>query len=1086
MLHERLLELERLCHQEKALLAGKFNGNTRHSSCSSLEANLPPSFAEAHNRMLAWLHTQRRLLPQPKYITCLSTNSAPFDGRNDAIVSGVTSSKSAGAILKDTQQNNGQFQPLGSTSCFSHNNSSIGRGNITNYSCEPEPHAPSCKRRGIHYNHSGQNSLPDQGSMSSEDNRSPLTPNCMKRSLTSEEHSLNRSRQVLYPNESSMPNTPSLSPNIRSPSILKRVDSSPKLAQTTSVDSTNERFVSQQPTTNPSHMSLPKRSIIKRRTVSQDKDKYPEIELLRSSPDGCSRGHSFSAKLVTDNHANDHAGDYPTNNRKYSNVIAQCSNCQSTCGNSNDFSAHCHPNRHVSTTEPSTPKNVNMMICDDEKFSPMLKSCEEMLSEQRIRHRSLSEEANKTLEAVENDLRELCNLPRAKYYKQKNSELECTIGNNDPNAYFNTTNVPKSKFTRQRGSFKRNADKSSKYNFDRTRSAVDLTAKDQDSHELTHDPQTHVSSTQLGQSDDRKGFSSHNIESIGRSASAKSLHIEDTSNNVNAVKNSPVFNYCTSSLPKRRTIRTFRNSIETVSPKTNRQNLPRDQLTSTLNETVGQVINYGLEDLVKQHDLKSHHRRQSLGNALSNNYSSLPYSSVNKSSLSNPPSSRSSLRRENTIHSEKDFQHQQQQQGISTSTDQLSEYPYSHSPPATPCSHSLQYYQERVPEAYNPENRVSGMSRSMSFRYSNHRSPSGHSPQSCRTDSCSQNNQCISPGQYYYNQCPDKKCGVSSRSLATTPLDDQKDINIPNYFSNNSKGSSIPTSLMPRHQIYKNEQHSYSEYNCHLPGREKNHPSTCDHNARHSVKLIRYQGACNHGCSHEHQQNSGYPGNCYKKIEYNVSNNQLVSQQMNSSNASACCVGDISRPYSFPTYRSECPNSTHFHSSIHDSHDSSNTMRTPHYKNEEVENFDNTPTTWSWEQRIADVEKSYVPAPVWNSSRQNEHSLGPPTRYSSAANEHDVHSKKCDHFHNSSEVRSRGLERQAKVQVRRRSFSKELAELAFGGPPRRTINCIPTNLVRNALGNHDPSYKLLKQDPDDDQSEAGASSIDMTPYRYAQ
>ncbi|XP_076046495.1 PDZ domain-containing short spindle 6 [Oratosquilla oratoria] len=62
LLQDKMAELERLCHQEKTLIAGK----------------LPPScpvqnaFTIAHSRLLEWIRAQRRLLPPDRDLTCLS------------------------------------------------------------------------------------------------------------------------------------------------------------------------------------------------------------------------------------------------------------------------------------------------------------------------------------------------------------------------------------------------------------------------------------------------------------------------------------------------------------------------------------------------------------------------------------------------------------------------------------------------------------------------------------------------------------------------------------------------------------------------------------------------------------------------------------------------------------------------------------------------------------------------------------------------------------------------------------------------------------------------------------------------------
>ena len=59
MLHDKMVELEGLCHQEKSLLAGKLTSPARHA------------FTIAHARLLDWLRAQRRLLPPPQDLTRL-------------------------------------------------------------------------------------------------------------------------------------------------------------------------------------------------------------------------------------------------------------------------------------------------------------------------------------------------------------------------------------------------------------------------------------------------------------------------------------------------------------------------------------------------------------------------------------------------------------------------------------------------------------------------------------------------------------------------------------------------------------------------------------------------------------------------------------------------------------------------------------------------------------------------------------------------------------------------------------------------------------------------------------------------------
>lgn len=64
LLQEKMADLERLCHQEKSLLAGKLaTSPVRHA------------FNMAHARLMDWLRAQRRLLPPPRDLTCLLTDS---------------------------------------------------------------------------------------------------------------------------------------------------------------------------------------------------------------------------------------------------------------------------------------------------------------------------------------------------------------------------------------------------------------------------------------------------------------------------------------------------------------------------------------------------------------------------------------------------------------------------------------------------------------------------------------------------------------------------------------------------------------------------------------------------------------------------------------------------------------------------------------------------------------------------------------------------------------------------------------------------------------------------------------------------
>lgn len=67
LLHDKMNELEQLCHQEKALLSGKLDSPIHHA------------FHEAHSRLIAWLMAQRRLLPSPTTLSNLGSYFGSID-----------------------------------------------------------------------------------------------------------------------------------------------------------------------------------------------------------------------------------------------------------------------------------------------------------------------------------------------------------------------------------------------------------------------------------------------------------------------------------------------------------------------------------------------------------------------------------------------------------------------------------------------------------------------------------------------------------------------------------------------------------------------------------------------------------------------------------------------------------------------------------------------------------------------------------------------------------------------------------------------------------------------------------------------
>ena len=987
------------------------------------------------------------------------------------------------------------------------------------------------------------NSFPDHGgNVSSDDNRSPLPPSCMRRSYTSDEQSLSRSRQQLYPpSDASMPNTPSLSPNIRSPSILKRVASNPKISPHSASESKStdqQQFhLSVNHRQHSTETPKPHKSIIKKRTTTYGGDNavYPEGEMLRSSPDGCSRAHSSSTsfKATSDSRAVtgsniSSGGDFSCHaNHKYSLTNTNCSNCISSYEKKTpeSFTAHCHTSYYPNEGQ----NNPNLMASIETAFSPMLKSCKELLSDQRNHRRTLSEEANKTLEAVENDLRELCNLPRTNY-RSETSKENLLRKNIDDTAYFQGE-TSKSRFSRQHGSFKRHAEKSSnKPNFDRTRSAVDLTKKDQeDPFNMTSYAQHKTLSTGKlnNQQENPLLFQNQDMQPINRSISAKSLLLETTNGESYGI--SPGLGYCSSSLPKRKISRNFRDSIEDTAVELSSRTHSNDQLNNTLNN--GQVIqHYGREGL------PSHQLKQS---NLSKNYhySSLPYSSSSNHRKSMESKWVDSGRSSNTYSNNRNENNAGLNNKYEQNYEQDVNYHPRHysvtkncayndsSPTLNPCSHSLQYYQERAPRNYQAEERrqmMANVGRSTSLRYGNQQKvPSAANQQPCSSNICTSNqyNKSNSSPQYCYG-CNDKKCSTTacSRSLSATPLEEQKDFQIPNYFCNNSKGSHIPASLLPRYQQWKSEQQqSHQSYNTTV---DETYGFRDSFIMRNEKATNCYTSCSSHSYSQEDPHHLKFrAAGCFNSCQ--VSGGNHHSHTGSSSNmhsklskeSSACCATDTSRPCSFTAaynrgefsggFASQAVKPYNCHGSSAQSQKQQQMLHQSYKQqsfNQESDEGDPSSPVWSWEQRIADVESSVTQSHRnWVSSAEVPNNMPQLQKQqqniAANYNKHDTHARHCEHFQGTStDVRSQDYpSRQdivsGKQQLqRRRSFSKELAEFAFGSggqASRRTISCLPTNLVRNALSNNDPSYKLLKQDPDDDQSEAGTSNADMTPYRYA-
>ena len=361
MLHERLMELERLCHQEKALLAGKCPPRSL-SSASGGSNNFAQNFMETHNRMLSWLQTQKRLMPQPIFIKCLSNRTFSASAKDMASDQAVS-----------TQSLHRNFLPSSSSHSKLSLSTNTPSANTKNRDTTAFKFSDdSTKMASCHG--SGYRSMPEQSSMSSDDNRSPLTPGHVKRSFAGGDQNLSKSRQHLYPSDSSMPNTPSLSPSIRSPSILKRVDSSPRIAQNNSPEGNTERV--SQLSSVPNKSAKPQRSIMKKRTSTFEKEKH-DAELLRSSPDGCSRSQPFSVRGL-DNRGLDNT-EFIRNNRKFS---MPCTSCITPEMKIQTFQSQCHSLSFSQDTEAVNARSARLFHGNRTNYSPILQSFEELLSEQ--------------------------------------------------------------------------------------------------------------------------------------------------------------------------------------------------------------------------------------------------------------------------------------------------------------------------------------------------------------------------------------------------------------------------------------------------------------------------------------------------------------------------------------------------------------------------------------------------------------------------------------------------------------------------------------------------------------------------------
>ncbi|XP_018009621.2 uncharacterized protein LOC108667143 isoform X1 [Hyalella azteca] len=1034
------------------------------SSASALPAGatgLPANFVEAHRKMLSWVHSQRRLLPPPKFMFCLSDKKFP----NRDVISGeivrpemlCSVGHRPRSILHNTP----------SCSGGSHGSSDEG-GNVKNKSNE-RTNSLRCPHSG---NHPGSNiefrSLPDQGSLSSEDNRSPLTLSSSSRDANTDTNTNKRSRHRLCPSDHSVPTTPSLSPNARSPSILKRSDSSPKIPQSASMELVNEGSVSKAP---PALADPPRRSALKKHRAIYGSEAYPEVELQRSSPDGCSRIAPHSNKSLN-NYSNDLSMDYPLSSLKFSSVPNSCSSCnQSPCCSFDSYNSVNISPRYSSDAESHSSQSNAHGI--ESHFSPMLKSYEQLLLDQSVHRSALSDEANKTLEAVENDLRELCNLPRTKHLVGSNhfssslTRQDSTPGNLDENS-------SKPRFSRLHGSLKRRSEKSSKPAFDRTRSAVDLTLKNEENFTTASELARNMSSGNINYKEDVNFFNDRNMESIGRSISAKSLILGDTTSNDSSRKNSTVYEYCTSSLPKRRNVRNFRNSLDEPSPPTTPGNFhAEDSVIASKTPSFDQAVHYMREQYHRQHESLAR-RRQSVGSK-TNQFSSLPYcAGYNKPS----PEARGAG-------SDVSYRN-------AGMTDVFKGYPgdmaYSPSGAHHFCGQTSggkffqgsqqYYYHKMLSDHYDPGIQMSGnMSRPLAYHQVQERTAVPSNADTFeRFTAATPNHHCHDPG---CGQCGDAR-------FVGAPVESQKDITIPNYFSNNSKGSVIPASLMPRYQI-RNEEPSKHFNDL---GKENLVRMDSRYGTQHPNNIAR-DTPCSLGCTHEPQSvNMFYGHEFHGSCQPTTPTNKEVHGPTNATFGQAIPCCDHHRPQSFQNFG--CNGRAHKVPTSMDPR--SNRRPSQHYSHDQTDDSTNAPTTWSWEQRIADVEKSYPDGGAWSASsaESNEfvkHQLQQRrfTRAdSTGAERFESHAQGCAHFGPQAAASNREMQTKLADANRRRSLSKELAGLALDGPPRRTISCLPTNIVRNAFISHDPSYKLLKHDPDDESSEAGtaATSADKTTYRY--